>query len=1228
MVRLPQHVIETIECKIVSRENAAISQKFQVLSAAGPPMFIQVPTRFDFLGNGHRIVLMSDIAAAMGHVQWCIMNGTKEELRLQIDLEDLDPPRIRYQEDIVLDIVLVPQLTTTQQSSPVHTSASVSGASSQESTLLLEPSLQPPVTSIAFSNHGGALPRPVAPTPPESTPSRSFASTPELDTPASTAQSKSLPRTLESTSSRSFSSTGASPQPSPSTASTAFHITKPPPLPSPASLNSSSQASCVVNPRTTAEPTITPHLHPIVDLLSSQLQIHIETIFTNLRASTSAAPPTCETCCRQAYEGLSRRISLLSQTINFAQRSHYAEEISQELTRLTTAHDGNEALKVQLFEVHQLLQSILEGLTVIQNQLKALLVQTYELHEFTVPRLFIVLPKVTRIRDNAFKPFYKQFRVFFLCECDENEIHLAKHEGYDLDKPKEFFERYSSHIVKMMRLVKFGLIASSVVVSALSSSGLIGGIEDVAKKHAFAKMIAGSVLDKTIKHIQQQQGSLGGRADLTSGDMSLNEREPLEGADLRRLQSYLIRNDSEQELANLYRTVTSEGHVKWVCKDHYHRTYGASAVQQLKAVVKQNGGKFFETEGKIVITLSKKQSKDFYEALSEAPGIQELDITLCWDASMSDLRKLEVAINRTNIVGLTVDGTYFKKPLLDLFNHKRRYNPLMQIISNLRIQTMELKSFGNFFRHIRISSSMKAPKLRVLSIETNLSFKEPSHLMRILELYESLVEFRLECNKIDGTFDELIKWVSDFRNLRKVVIWYRNKSLTITVNEGKIKEVEAELSLSTQRYTDGLVQFANRRITKLVLRPTSVTAKMREPLIDVIQDNTRLSEILIHYHSMHALSMIAWIKDARCSTELQRLQLCIAVKPAAHMAHMEEPKCQDVITTIVDFSPTHFDRFDMTSDVILKNLQKRPNMFDSWELLGQYAWSIERLYANSKFGDEVARLLDQGTDRKSPKLKYLELNPRSLTDTGIESLSRVIARSEHLEQFVLTLNNLDEERERSKLGPLLGQHRLELTSLTARGKAPIQWISRIAELCPTRAHMPNMEELHLTFLDDPLLPKDLAQWIANMVSTPPALPPPLNRTSASGSNGCNSNRSSRNSSGPTTCRLLRRIKLKYLRLSTKDWETVINAIDFTELEDLSFELSNFSERELQRLVACIPDTDTTDIPLKSLNLRVAASLDSDTSEFVQELRRKVPCVRIEGHRRLNTSPTNKFIQKF
>ena len=70
-------------------------------------------------------------------------------------------------------------------------------------------------------------------------------------------------------------------------------------------------------------------------------------------------------------------------------------------------------------EVFELQKKMDDRLNLIQRKTEAILTQNYELLEYTIPRLFIVLPEVTTSWDSV-SMFSTRFRLHFICECGEH----------------------------------------------------------------------------------------------------------------------------------------------------------------------------------------------------------------------------------------------------------------------------------------------------------------------------------------------------------------------------------------------------------------------------------------------------------------------------------------------------------------------------------------------------------------------------------------------------------------------------------------------------------------------------------------------------------------------------------------------------------------------------------------------------------------------------------------
>ncbi|KAI8345123.1 hypothetical protein B0O80DRAFT_475482 [Mortierella sp. GBAus27b] len=135
--------------------------------------------------------------------------------------------------------------------------------------------------------------------------------------------------------------------------------------------------------------------------------------------------------------------------------------------------DMQTSLEANQEEMKQLQVQTLEQLAQLQKQVQALLTQTYELHEYPIPRLFVVLPEDTSRWDHL-NPLTNKFRLYFLCECGEHtkstnskiphHIHLAKHEGYDIARPTEFFQQFGPYVLTILRMLKFGISVAGVAV--------------------------------------------------------------------------------------------------------------------------------------------------------------------------------------------------------------------------------------------------------------------------------------------------------------------------------------------------------------------------------------------------------------------------------------------------------------------------------------------------------------------------------------------------------------------------------------------------------------------------------------------------------------------------------------------------------------------------------------------------------------------------------------------
>ncbi|KAF8966846.1 hypothetical protein BGZ46_000288 [Entomortierella lignicola] len=412
-------------------------------------------------------------------------------------------------------------------------------------------------------------------------------------------------------------------------------------------------------------------------------------------------------------------------------------------------------------EMTRIQRQSLDQLAIIQNCVKSVIGQSYELHEHPIPRLFIVLPKPAPIppsrshEDHPEQLSAQQFRLYFLCECGKHTmsehttvhhaIHLANHEGYEIENPSEFFDKYGLYILTLMQMFKYGITTNNIIVPALTSLQEVPGIDSIKDNINVETKTIGDLVDEAIEFLESQQNHVF-EVVTEASELEYDRTEALDGEDLRQLKSYLkVDGKVKGAFGNLYRIVTVEGHVKWVCLDHHREMYDEETMQELKAIVEKNNGVFTEELGKIEIYIgSKALARQFYNALVKAQGIQELDIVLGWNATMSDLQSFSSAITKANITKLTIDGTSLTGPATDFNNRFRRYNPIIELMANGRIQWIQIKNFPRFLSRVSTTLSTSSPQLRVLWIDSDIKFDEgPMVMAGILDKFPSLVELRL-----------------------------------------------------------------------------------------------------------------------------------------------------------------------------------------------------------------------------------------------------------------------------------------------------------------------------------------------------------------------------------------------------------------------------------------------------------------------------------------------------
>ncbi|KAF9109645.1 hypothetical protein BGX27_007377 [Mortierella sp. AM989] len=337
-----------------------------------------------------------------------------------------------------------------------------------------------------------------------------------------------------------------------------------------------------------------------------------------------------------------------------------------------------------------------------------------------------------------------QFRLFFLCECGKHsmpeegivhQIHFALHEGYQIIRPTEFFEKYGSYILTVMQMFKHGSAAAGLTVPSLGGFKLTKGMEKIQETLDITSATLKNLMSQAISFLEGRHWSLEHRI---KNQPIHDEDDVTHAKNLEGILPYLRTKDTIHTLGNLYRTANNEGHVRWICVNHYKETRSDAAIEHLRSVVEAKGGSFIETLGKIDVELSLRyDARQLYEALNAVGDIQELTIKMDWNATQQDLGALAEVVTKSKIIHLSVDGNGLNRLISGEASVGHRYEPIIQLMSNGRIQGLRLKNFKWMFPHFDCSSIKKAPKLRILEMDPVLNLQDSRSRLVISKIVEN-----------------------------------------------------------------------------------------------------------------------------------------------------------------------------------------------------------------------------------------------------------------------------------------------------------------------------------------------------------------------------------------------------------------------------------------------------------------------------------------------------------
>lgn len=389
------------------------------------------------------------------------------------------------------------------------------------------------------------------------------------------------------------------------------------------------------------------------------------------------------------------------------------------------------------------------------HQIRNVMTQMYELDEFTTPRYFFILPAKGSdyaLINNVRKWFHAHYKLYFLCECshEPKEMHIARHNGYSIKNPKEFIKKYAPYLKKTLNIAKLLLSVGSLVIPQLGNAAKI---IDLAASSQLSSPERYQNLERQLETVENLLNRVDNQQDPSANPVSSSQnpmRTPLQGAELREVQSYLESVDDKRSLGNLYRIVTVDGHVRWVCLEHYDEVSYNKELDMYVANFEHMGGKF-DTKKKeavlIQLNISDKHVQMMCDTLTKGFNIRKLTFHDC-SIAKNDLKQLlDVALNRSSIDCLNMCGLGIR----NIFGRIEYVCPYAIAEFNNALLKMRF-SLGNSAENIQmLKQFLKQSKLyRKLDISAPDFFRHENDLRLILKSHEYITGLTVQhCRDID-----------------------------------------------------------------------------------------------------------------------------------------------------------------------------------------------------------------------------------------------------------------------------------------------------------------------------------------------------------------------------------------------------------------------------------------------------------------------------------------------
>lgn len=735
----------------------------------------------------------------------------------------------------------------------------------------------------------------------------------------------------------------------------------------------------------------------------------------------------------------------------------------------------------------------------VRKRIESVMSLQYRLVSAPCPRHFIVMPNRVCLYDDKIVPTYDTFRLFFLCDCGDLGVHLAAHEGYNLDRAAKFFDQFGAYILAMMQVFKHKVLSNQR--STDSDAQCSAPIRDLAQKLKLDVDVIEHYVNLMISHLQRVQlekeesgvvqeeihedgtpflstdgleklhGYLLGPGEIQKHGRAILA-EPTEPSDSRAVAK------KELSIADLYLTMDTDGYAHWMCLLHTKARFPNFDPQYFYTWCRTFNGQYNPNWGSLGAHCDHLPSTT---DLSQLHGIVTLVIDFSGQRYKQAMPALCETIYRARPAKLLLRFESGCCTRADM--HAGCMDLILAMLTTPHMQAFALTGSAGGLMLERVASRAiltRAPKLRYLmwhidAVDKEACLTSKQGLYKLLNVCDNLEVLWIEWYWVEHIMSVMVfarTAVATLWLLSKMTVFSRELEATFTVKDGQLVRASqvrvGNLGSNHDVLMSGL-------LTKLTITQRIYLSKSetRDMMLEIIRKNPNLEE----------LELECWSGDLDGTEVVIRTSLggtCDARHPTIRTLRVQSVSEEYQIWTVFDLT-----KKQGPEATTLEITNKGGDVEDDLDIIFlMYSASITKIVTGDEISGRLLGHLDDVACRPATRLTHLDIGLRNLGDAGMKSLMSVIDRSPYLKELRFTCSNLGGPQTRKRALSMVTKYRERLTGLALSGASEHFWVEEFRIVLPNLKLLPKAKQVVVTCETNPQLSQAQLEWIKSMELSP------------------------------------------------------------------------------------------------------------------------------------------------